>query len=1715
MQKSYRLRANIGVDKELRLNIEQDFDFLEVLSLKLRQEEVYNRYCSDYGVIAGRVIANGGYGVPNVRVSVFIPIDEEDEGNPIISTLYPYKTLTEKNEDGYRYNLLPYEQQHLGHTPTGTFPEREDILTRSEVLEVYEKYYKYVVKTNDSGDFMIVGVPLGTHKVVMDCDLSDIGEFSLRPYDFIRMGLATENQFNGSLFKSSENLDSLPQIINSVVDVDVTPFWGENDLCNIGITRVDFDLRNQGIEILPHSVFMGSILSTNEDDYIKSNCKPKKELGELCGMVTGPGQILAIRQTKDLDENGLPVLEEYKFEDAGYVIDENGTWMVDLPMNMDYVTTNEFGEQVITTLPNEGIPTTAKYRFKIKWINEGGLTKDLQRANYLVPNIKENGWVGDTVDDRPSDEVINKSYAFSLDWDDYYDVQSAINCEDTFYKFYYNKVYTISSHIDRFKWGSGRHRSTIIKNITDRECISENNRFPTNDASKKMNVNMFIFDILLSLIMATLPALIPVIHGIALLYNAFAFIANAFLTIVNIIIYPICLVIALISKKRKASDCQLFPDEPIIPYFQDFVNLSLPMISYPDCERCSCGNERVDSNSESLDDAQQQLDLLSSGLIANVTDYGYYENIELVDCCITNEDKSLYYNFILSGYDDNTLDGYGGADLEKKWRTRFFKSPVYPTFENCDYDEDILDNAKKRLSPNVTLAQSLNLMNRKVMYAGVNRTNAIQTKLINDQLPGPESQPFTDNVFMMLCDWGATFEPATLLTFNDLNNVADPNTVLYSDNGGNQFGSDGITGTCSNWSNQNLVGVNVKYQKTDGSEGNSTVYIHNPNETMSYKFKTGTEYFQVLTAMTLSEVATLNTSSGGNILNYHIFNKRNYYSCDPDTNLSNLSSYIKPIQNFQNYQDLKLVFMVRGVDVWTPKQKIKYDLSRVFGQSTYNNTVTVEGEFYMNVPTQRNNNVDDFNSPGLGVNKINDHRFDSFTPNPHYERNGGNNNLYWFSNDNNGLSAGGTITGLFHKPYSGFVPNQSEWIPFDTFSFNKYSSIDGQVEDVIDQSYGFDIDTFSPNDNNVIDNPNENNTPYNTSNPQLRIDGCGYQYTNDVGDNAKVRGNDEVTTVSSLYLPKSLSDFDEDETPRTNMVNPQNLIFRSDRLPSSDSYEFANYEIDNGVREVCSRYVLHLNDAFQIFKVNEDGTIETTVPDQTIASVDASGAALDLFEDNERLSFVSNTFTCEGYIPLPCYSGSGEDFGVEQPCTILNSQFELLNNALNWISAIDDRVVNGCYRFVNKPLVLSIPADWYFLFEWRTRIRYMFYICQGVISQEFYNNWVNGTLYMPSFIKKTFFDDGNEFESYSYCGDPTTDVERRYQGPIYFNNKTNSFFYRSTPYGNGVYYGQKPSREYAGRNIKNIWSPTTIMDLGPRDEFTKEISLSDEFEGYIVDKLKSTSYQDISDIVIVFAISRLTNASLTEVIFSYGDGSINSMFSRPLGVFNPFDGRIDGDFAQLVSINSEFGTLKYSDTNYEDSLFFGKNETFVGILLDLIGLNSSVLGIWFDSNTIDRRKLTPGQSTIGNLPTNPTINYGFDNSQDVPYYMWYMDPDGSALNLESTLNDLIGSGEQNTLFGSQLNTWNTNMIYHSKYQEDNFDNSNTYMQPDGGYGLGHIYNKEGDGPNDDQELITKPINNPNQNNYKVGAPFYFYFGLKVGKTAVTRYIKKYIGIEEV
>ena len=51
-------------------------------------------------------------------------------------------------------------------------------------------------------------------------------------------------------------------------------------------------------------------------------------------------------------------------------------------------------------------------------------------------------------------------------------------------------------HIDRFKFGWNRASHYGIKEITDRACMSENNRFPTNDGQRNFDFLNFVFGFL-------------------------------------------------------------------------------------------------------------------------------------------------------------------------------------------------------------------------------------------------------------------------------------------------------------------------------------------------------------------------------------------------------------------------------------------------------------------------------------------------------------------------------------------------------------------------------------------------------------------------------------------------------------------------------------------------------------------------------------------------------------------------------------------------------------------------------------------------------------------------------------------------------------------------------------------------------------------------------------------------------------------------------------------------------------------------------------------------------------------------------------------------------------------------------------------------------------------------------------------------------------------
>ena len=457
--KNVRIRTTPGgEDKYLKVKLEQDVDNLEILSLRISQAEAYKRVCSDYGVIVGRAIANGGVGVPNAKISVFIPLSDDDAENELIKAIYPFTSLTEDTGiDKKRYNLFPdhNSKNDKCYTPIGSFPSKRKLLDNDILLEIHEKYYKFTTTTNKSGDYMLFGVPVGNHTLHMDVDMSDIGALSQKPYDLIREGSNIKIFESTTKFKGGNDLNTLAQVKSANTGINVVPFWGDIEECQIGINRFDFEIPTR---IEPFSFFMGSIFSDNGKFSISQRCRLKKKIGNICDTVTGEGTIEMIRKTPD-------GLNEVFTVEGGRVIDENGAWAYQIPMNLEYKVTNEFGELVNSTEPNVGIPTRSDVRFRITMDMTGSEGRNRRRASYLIPNNPNSGQPDYTFDSNTT--------------------------SDNFSTMYWNNIYTVRNFIGRFQavkglFGGGSIRDFLgVKNVDD--CGSHT-PFPYNRYDTSKNV---------------------------------------------------------------------------------------------------------------------------------------------------------------------------------------------------------------------------------------------------------------------------------------------------------------------------------------------------------------------------------------------------------------------------------------------------------------------------------------------------------------------------------------------------------------------------------------------------------------------------------------------------------------------------------------------------------------------------------------------------------------------------------------------------------------------------------------------------------------------------------------------------------------------------------------------------------------------------------------------------------------------------------------------------------------------------------------------------------------------------------------------------------------------------------------------------------------------------------------------------------------------------
>jgi len=1584
MAESYRIKTELGINKTINVQLDQEFEFLEILSVKIQQSDIYTRSCAEYGVLVGRVTANNGFGIPNARVSVFIPITTVDESNPIVSSIYPYKSPTDKNSDGYRYNLLPYEKSYSKHAATGTLPTRLDALTGLTAVEIYDTYYKFTAKTNESGDYMIMGAPLGEHTIVMDVDLSDIGDFSLTPQDLIRMGLATEAQVAGSKFRTSTDLSSLPQIISLTKNAEISPLWGDPTVCQIAVNRLDFDLRDDAnVDIQPTSVFMGCMFSTTDSYRLRANGKPRDDMGNLCSLTTSPGQILALRQTIQQDNEGNPVLEQYDLEQSGNVIDGSGTWLIELPMNLDYFITNEFGEKVLSNDPTIGIPTKAKYRFKVKWTQPNDLTLQTRRPYYLVPNVKEYGWTSPTSDPTTQGTPTTlkakqqqSSYYFGLAWSGYTDgftgqqkidrLNEVINCEDTFYEFQYNRVYTVSSLIDQYKKGGSilgietpqPGKFIGIKEIDSQDCEDTVNKFPVNDGFKNFDFLFFLFSILFTVLQPLALTILTIAHVLIWLYN---------------------LVLSFLCWLSGIGFCALgFCWHPFKQWKKycdkkDYT-IRLPMITYPDCQACECTQNLKTTGIAANTASGGVLSLLSSP-------DSYYDGLASTYFSGDTENGAL-----LATMYSESLSGLALASALSD--SKRYKLPLSQTLN--------LSNGNYFVNSfSLPIGERINLFNQRDSY--FSNINKIKVTIAKDSNLGKFHY---DNTITVLSQ--EQFNAGDLLTFVNITGTTDTN-YLYSGmtTGDTPTLVTGISGQTYNGSGATYV--DVSYATTQTSNILTPVRYNLPygSSETNYKFPADVEYYQVITAITVSNASKIwntgTTQSFGNVLNTPSTSTR--WKQIAGVFFQDGSNTLNAYDYFQGANEQYILVLQRGVDPYSPKYVNEYCLGNLFGTTEFDSNWTITASTRVNIPIQK------LNTSTISVQPYSQ-------TDMYYQS-------YFFKPGTTTLSIAG-------QSFTGFTTTNTAY----------YGSLDATTSPLPTKSTisGAKVISLSSNGFYYV---NASSVKYDNSED---VSGSAFMACN------SGIGNFVANTNSFGYYYTTKTFF---STSPTILINNDTLnVLRTDRLPSSDGLDGSSFTNNPSL--------LQQNNNFSVYLVNTDS-------DDITSSAFSTGAQT-VTADLEGLANsikVLESFNCESMVGLDCYQGFGDNFTIDQKCTT------------------KDAVEGGCYMFMRVPLT-DLVKDIKNFGEWGFRFRFFYGLCRGVLSQSFMNNWINGSLYAFPIQVNTYYNSQNKAE-----------YPRFPNGVAYFNMDSNNFYYRSSPWNDSTnkFIGKK-TNNIGSVNTLNLLYPTTIINLGMKDYFYSEITFDPSTKGYILPNIDSTSYGDTSDLVNLFVISRITDESFLAQIIPLGDNSINQLFSRP-------QRRIDGDLAQLMSINSEIGNVNFSPEYYEIIPGAINATTILGTSSD------PIMAVWYSSTTQDLQTkdyLTPGRIDFRGTNNNGYFPFAYGvKSQLTPFYQWKM-----------------ASGSS-TIFGNQNNTWATDTtdIIQNNYQSLDRAATNTKYYLNGTStandltARGYIYSVDGNVtsyPTVGGRYTSTP---QTSNRFLVGAPFQFYFGVVKGQSALDRFKTKY------
>ena len=414
-----------SVDSHIIVKLDQEVDTLEFLSMTLGVNDVYQNFNADYGVLIGRVTANDGIGIENAKISIFIPLSDTDANIGEIANIYPYVNPTDKNNDGKRYNLLPRVSELNQETgtykpkqPFGSFPIKPELVVNETFLNVYKKYYKYTALTNDSGDYMIFGVPTGTQTVHLSVDITDIGKYSMSPASMINAGYSP-NLFtkNASAVKPAIDLTDLPNIETQEITANIIPFWGDTTNFEIGITQLNFRIKailSSSFTIFGTTMTMGlydifgnpnasttnsgfySLSDSDNDIQNNMDIRTYRTANPIIRVFTYTTDVPIVNG--DIDwVNADPNSQIRELDKTEYVeYNTNGDFLLSIPCNRVKVITSLTGEKIVVDdSSTSGVFTKFFGMILIKYPDLTDLPEDSSWSTHYDgdhPQYKARGW---------------------------------------------------------------------------------------------------------------------------------------------------------------------------------------------------------------------------------------------------------------------------------------------------------------------------------------------------------------------------------------------------------------------------------------------------------------------------------------------------------------------------------------------------------------------------------------------------------------------------------------------------------------------------------------------------------------------------------------------------------------------------------------------------------------------------------------------------------------------------------------------------------------------------------------------------------------------------------------------------------------------------------------------------------------------------------------------------------------------------------------------------------------------------------------------------------------------------------------------------------------------------------------------------------------------------------------------------------------------------